>query len=376
MYRTVTAVAVFTIIALTIVGARTASAGDDGPVIPPPPAPAVEDGPVKPARKPAPKSTAKPTKPAAARSQNGTRSTVIAPVEGPDAARDDAPAGPAARRQIPGLQQYMQPDGTFLLPGGVGIIDPKEDHVGVQINTPVGVFDINVPRRQRAGGPDGPPSAEGGGPVGPDRPDLNALRASREFAIASRTFATRNYTGALRRLNRYLDRNRGDRELLQLRSLTNFMLADYSAAYRDALAATSTGEVWDWPALSSLYPAIDEYTAQFHALGKQVSASPNSAQATFLLAYHNLMLGHRDVAQREFARVAELDPSNETARRLAAGEGPPQPRATPARPGADSQSLGEPAVPPGPPQPKPSSGPAVDLGQPAPLAPQSQPGAK
>ena len=228
--------------------------------------------------------------------------------------------GRRAAARIPGLQQYMQPDGTFLLPGGVGVIDPKEDHVGVQINTPVGVFDINVPRRQRAGWTGWTAVCQGGGPAGPDRPDLNALRASREFAIASRTFSTRNYDAALRRLNRYLDRNRGDRELLQLRSLTNFMLADYSAAYRDALAATSTGDVWDWPTLSSLFPSVDEYSAQFHALGKHVSANPNSAQATFLLAYHNLMLGHTEVARREFARVAELDSSNETARRLAAGQ--------------------------------------------------------
>lgn len=357
----ITAIAVFTIIAATFAGARVARAAEDGPVIPPPPAPAFDESPAKAAQKPAHKTTAQPTKPATAPAKNGSRSTVIAPVESPDATRDDSPPGPAARRQIPeGLRQYMQPDGTFLLPGGVGIIDPKEDHVGVQINTPVGVFDINVPRRQRMAGPDGPPDWEG--PFGPRRPDPGAWRASREFAISARIFATRNYPAALERLNRFLDRDGGDHELMQLRSLTNFMLADYPAAYRDALAATTSGDVWDWPTLSSLYPSVDEYTAQFHALGKYVSANPNSAQATFLLAYHNLMLGYQDVARREFGRVAALDRSNETARRLAAGEAPAQPRQ--ASPPAGT------AVPQSPPQAKPSGGPAVDLGQPEPITPQ------
>jgi hypothetical protein len=173
-------------------------------------------------------------------------------------------------------------------------------------------------------------------------------------------------------LNWSLDRDAGDQDLLQLRSLTNFMLADYPAAYRDALTATSRGDVWDWPTLSSLYPSVDEYAAQFHALGKYVAASPNSTQATFLLAYHNMMLGHRDVARREFARVAELEPSNETARRLAAGQAPPPPGPTPAIPAGSLPATGE-TVPSAPPQAKPNGGPAVDLGQPAPLSPQKRP---
>jgi hypothetical protein len=381
MFRTTTAIAVFVIIAAICVPAPVARAGDDGPTIPPPPAPAVDQAPSKPAQSPAPKTKPKPSKAAAARSPNGTRApnstrgSVIAPVEGPDETRDDSPPGPAARREIPGLQQFRQPDGTFALPGGVGIIDPKEDHVGVQINTPAGVFQINVPRRQREAGPDGPPSADGPGPLGPDGPDLTAVRASREFAIASRTFSARNYSAALRRLNRYLERDGGDHELLQLRSLTNFMLNDYKAAYRDALAVTAIGGVWDWPTLSSLYPSVDEYSAQFHALGKHVSANPSASQATFLLAYHNLMLGHSDVARREFARVAEIDPSNETARRLAAGQRTPQSGPTPANSDAGSPPSGGAPVPQGPPQAKPSGGPAVDLGQPAPLATQkTQPG--
>jgi hypothetical protein len=375
MFRTTTALAVFAIVAAIFTGAGFARAGDDGPTIPPPPAPAIDEAPEKPVQKPAPKTTTKPSKPAAARSQNRTRGTVIAPVEGPDATRDDSPPGPAARREIPGLQQFRQPDGTFALPGGVGIIDPKEDHVGVQINTPAGTFFINVPRRERAVGPDGPPSADGEGPPGPGRPDLNALRASREFAIASRTFSSRNYSGTLRRLNRYLERDGSDHELLQLRSLTNFMLADYKAASRDALAVTATGNVWDWPTLSSFYSSVEEYSAQFHALGKHVSANSSSAPATFLLAYHNLMLGHTDVARREFARAAELDPSNETARRLAAGQGPPPAGPTPEIAGAVASPPAGASVPQGPPQAKPNDGPAVDLGQPVPLSPQkTQPG--
>jgi hypothetical protein len=289
--------------------------------------------------------------------------TVIAPLDsGPDSNPTTAPAAPA----IPGLGDFLRPDG-FVIPGGIGSIQRAPDHIGIQINTPDGPVEINIPRRQRAAQSADEPSSPGSEAEPPQpggRESLNSIRSSRDFASAARQFRARNYPVTLRRINRYLERDPGDRDLLQLRSLVNFALADYPAAYRDALAALNEGEVWDWSTLRSLYRSAGEYTTHYRALEEFVAANPNSTTAAFLFAYHNLMLGNHDVASREFGRVAALDASNETARRLAKGEGPPHPlRSTSRPPGATS------AGPASLPQGKAGSGPAVDLGQPAPLSP-------
>ncbi len=379
MFRTKTVCTVFLISVGMIASlSLSTSAADDGPAIPPlPDQPPAKQSTVKqpaaskPAnRKPAAKSPANAANPSATPAQPGSPGTVIAPLDSDPST--SAPAAPQGRpAAIPGLKDFMQPDGSILLPGGVGTINPGSDHIGIQINTPQGPLEFDVPRRERSRpGSDDAAGPEGESPLSKGRASRNATRASREFSVASRVFATRNYAAVLRRVNRHLDRDPGDRDLLQLRSLTNFALADYPAAYRDALAATADGEVWDWPTLSSLYRSADEYTPQYRALAGNVSANPNSTQSTFLLAYHNLMLGHFEAARREFARVAALDPSNETARRLAAGEGPPRPPQSPTTSGDFSP---RPSATSAPPQGKPRSGPAVDLGQPESLGAPAKP---
>jgi hypothetical protein len=371
MFRTKTVCTVFLISVGTIAGfSVSASASDDGPAIPPLPdqPPAKQPAASQPAGpKPATNSPAKAVKPSTSSAQPDARGGVIAPLATDSAADEPAPPqrGPAA---FPALRQFMQPDGSFLLPGGVGTINPGSDNIGIQINTPQGQFQINVPRRERVR----QNAEDAAGPTGdsPDRPGLDAVRTSREFSFASRAFATRNYSAVLRRVDRFLERDPGDRDLLQLRSLANFALADYTAAYRDALAATANGDVWDWPTLFSLYGSADEYTAQYRALAEHISANPRSSKSMFLYAYHNQMLGHREAARRDFARVAALDPANETAKRLAAGEGPPRPRQSPTSSG--DFSPGTPATG-APPQGKPRSGPSVDLGQPESLGAPAKP---
>jgi hypothetical protein len=354
-------------------------AADDGPAIPAPadqtpakqPA-ATNSAPPQPAAKtpatrtsatqaPAAKSTPVPSTPA----KPVAPGTVIAPSDADPLTIPPAP--PARTSDFPLLRQMMRPDGSFDLPGGVGNIKPGDDSVGIQINTPDGPLQFNVPRRQRAAsGADEGPGPDG--EAGPGRrAGVNSRRASREFTIASRIFTARNYPLTLRRLNRFLDRDAGDRDLVQLRSLTNFALGDYRAAYRDALTAVTDGDVWDWANVRSLYRSAGEYTAQYRALEDYIAAHANSSEAVFLFAYHNQMLGNHEAARREFARAASIDPNNEAARRLAAGEGPPQPlrqTPTPSAPGAKAAPPVN--VPVAPPQGT-TSGPAVDLGQPAPL---------
>lgn len=346
------------------------AAADDGPANPAPdnqqPAAQKPAASAPAGQTPAAKSAAKPAKGTASTPAPALApGTVIAPVN-PGAIPPAPPAGPAV---IPGLRDFIRPDGSIVLPGGVGTIDRGPDHIGIQINTPDGPLEINVPRRQRARS-GGDEAAEGEAPL-----PGGGARASREFAIASRIYWTGNYPAALRRLNRFLARDPGNRDLVQLRSLTNFSLPDYPAAYHDALTAVNGGDVWDWTTLRSLYRSTGEYTDQYRALEDYVTAHPKAAEPRFLLGYHYLMLGHQEAARREFGHVAAIDPSNESARRLAKGERPPQPR-TPSLPSPASRSTRGPTISVAPGEPaKTDGGPSVDLGQPAPLNPPEKPGA-
>jgi hypothetical protein len=309
---------------------------------------------------------------------------------------------------IPGLGNLMTPNGVAL-PGGVGFIRPGADSVGVQINTPTGPIEFTVPRRHRKSRREDPPTPEPttdaplfgqpGTPApapqasvsGPtlenDRrlpgessaPDNGRpTRGSREFAHASRLFHARNYPAALRRLDRALVRDPGDRDLLQLRSLVQLVLGDFKSAYADALVVLAQDDVWDWSTLRSLFHSADEYTAVYRSLEDRVVANPNGIDSRILLGYHNLMLGHRDAASRHFERVLALDPSNEVSRRMIASEQPPQPR--PESVPVPSRTPSPAALVPIPSRTRPSSSPApapggpvsIDLGQPASSSPAPQ----
>lgn len=331
---------------------------------------------------------------------------------GPQAADPNLEAGPLrdlggltipGLGPLPGLGQFLRPDG-FELPGGAGFIRRTPDQIGVHINTLNGPFEINIPRRQRAAGNLDEPPAPGPGtdvPLpgnsspSPPRPSLGAAtapqagnpsppesndpiggrgdRAAREFRISGHLFRARNYAATLRHLGRALPRYPGDRNLLQLRSLVSFALADYPAAYRDAIDVLVQDDVWDWETLRTLYHSGEEYTAQYRALESRALANPNAADLWFLLAYHNLMLGNHEAARRQFERVAALDGGNTLARRLAAAERTARPRGD--RASTNSEA---PRWTPGPvapatgkrPQPPTTSGSfSEDLGQPGTLEP-------
>jgi hypothetical protein len=278
------------------------------------------------------------------------------PSDAQSAQPQQSPAGPA----IPGLGNLMTPNG-IAIPGGVGFIRPGADTIGIQINTPDGPIEFTVPRRnrdRRARGPEqavappattdaplfGQPSQPGASappvasipgsvpedrnlPGEPNAPDTaRPSRGSREFAHISRLFHARNYPLVMRRLSRSLARDPGDRDLLQLRSLTYLVQGDFHSAYTDVVTVLAQDDVWDWSTLRSLFHAGDEYTALYRSLEDRVLANPNAIELRMLLAYHNLVLGHRDAARRHFERVVALDPSNDLARRMVTAEQPPQPR--------------------------------------------------
>jgi hypothetical protein len=352
---------------------------------------------------PVPKSkTTKPTAPPTGAAPAQPAPALPQPAPAVGQTQESVPPAPAPA--LPGLGALMTPNG-IALPGGVGFIRPGADTVGVQINTPTGPIEFTVPRRRRGarnvqepptpqattdaplfGQPGkpapspGPQASVPGAPIENDRTLPGELtppgagrpsRGTREFAHASRLFHARNLPLVLRRLDRALIREPGDRDLLQLRSLTHLTLGDYKSAYADAIVALAQDDVWDWSTLRSLYHSADEYTANYRALEDRVTANPNAAELRMLLAYHNLMLGHRDAARRHFERVLALDPSNDVARRFVVAEQPPLPRE--AGQGSPSPGTSGPALTPIPARKRSTGsntpgtgGPSIELGEPAP----------
>ena len=71
--------------------------------------------------------------------------------------------------------------------------------------------------------------------------------------------------------------------------------------------------------MHSLYADVATYTDQLRALEAYQRANPRSPEASFVLAYHYLVLGHLDNAIRQLDNVARLLPESQlTAELLAA----------------------------------------------------------
>ena len=68
---------------------------------------------------------------------------------------------------------------------------------------------------------------------------------------------------------------------------------------------------WDWTTLIGLYPSVDVYTDQVHALEDYRTEHPDSAPPRFVLAYHYLTQGHTEAAVEELKEVVKLQPSDQ-----------------------------------------------------------------
>jgi predicted TPR repeat methyltransferase len=66
----------------------------------------------------------------------------------------------------------------------------------------------------------------------------------------------------------------------------------------------------------TIYRDVNVYTAQLRGLEQFTKANPADAASRFLLAYHYLVLDHRDAAVKTLRRVLELQPKDELAAHL------------------------------------------------------------
>ena len=70
--------------------------------------------------------------------------------------------------------------------------------------------------------------------------------------------------------------------------------------------------------MHALYADVATYTDQLRALEAYQRANPKSPEASFVLAYHYLVLGHLDAAIRQVENVAKLLPESQLASELLA----------------------------------------------------------
>jgi tetratricopeptide (TPR) repeat protein len=180
--------------------------------------------------------------------------------------------------------------------------------------------------------------------------------ADQYYSAAYDAFRRGDYSAALRQASHAAVELPNHNEIHELISLSLFALGDYRAASMEAHAAAGLGPVSDWPRLYAHYGNIDTYRGQLDKLVKFQKENPNSPEAEFLLGYHNLMMGHKEIALKQLERALAKVPQDQVARKLVkdlGGNPPPAPgeEAAPAAgaaPAAEETPSADEAPPPSP----------------------------
>lgn len=153
-----------------------------------------------------------------------------------------------------------------------------------------------------------PPEAEA------DSPEAEAGRQFHADALSA--FQGRDYREAARLANHAVIERPRDRKVHELLSLALFAAGEYRGAAMEAHAVAALGPVSDWPTLYRYYNDLPTYEKQLEALGEHVRKNPTSLDARFLLAYHDLMLGHAKEAKELLAEIVAKVPKDKQAAEL------------------------------------------------------------
>jgi tetratricopeptide (TPR) repeat protein len=138
------------------------------------------------------------------------------------------------------------------------------------------------------------------------------------FDRAREAFARGDPRGALALVDSAIKELPTDATLHEFRALCLFALKDYRRGAETLYAVLAAGPGWDWETMHSLYADVATYTDQLRALEAYQRANPKSPQASFVLAYHYLVLGHPDAAIRQLENVAKLLPESQLTSELLA----------------------------------------------------------
>ena len=176
---------------------------------------------------------------------------------------------------------------------------------------------------------------------------------------AQDAFQQGSYADALRLANHAAIEMPQNAKPHELMSLAAFALKDYRGANLEAHAALSLGQAADWRTLYTYYGDLPTYTKQLDALVDYVREHKDAADARFVLAYHNLMMGHSEAAKEQFEKVLAKVPQDQLAAEQLKKLGGTPPAATPPAPPAPAFTVPPSppvTIPPTPAEDKPKSG--------------------
>ena len=171
------------------------------------------------------------------------------------------------------------------------------------------------------------------GAAGGSEDDPNTQKAVAIFDAGRELFKSGDYKGALDKVNQAIQLLPSDATLHEFRALCLFALKQYKEAAAGVYAVLSAGPGWDWDSLRALYPDTSVYTTQLRALEEYQKAHPDATDASFLLAYHYLVMGYPDQAVKQLDRVVKAQPNDKLASAILQalekrGESTPQPQPT------------------------------------------------
>jgi hypothetical protein len=155
-------------------------------------------------------------------------------------------------------------------------------------------------------------------PVTENPPAADAATSSADWGhqfidSARQAFLQRQYADALRLASHASVEMPKDAKIHELTALALFALKDYRGANMEAHAALSIAPAADWPTLYGYYKDLPTYEHQLNDLAAYIRAHPDAADARFVLAYHDLMLGDKAAAKIQFEKVLGKVPQDELA---------------------------------------------------------------
>jgi tetratricopeptide (TPR) repeat protein len=138
-----------------------------------------------------------------------------------------------------------------------------------------------------------------------------------QFLTSAReAFHNGSYSDALRLANHSAVETPHKAKPHELMSLALFALKDYRGANIEAHTALSLGPPSDWKTLYGYYGDLPTYTKQLDALVDYISKNEKAMDARFVLAYQNMMMGHRDAAKKQIENIIAYIPKDQLAIKL------------------------------------------------------------
>jgi hypothetical protein len=128
---------------------------------------------------------------------------------------------------------------------------------------------------------------------------------SSQFLTSAReAFRSGDYSDALRLASHAAVESPKDAKAHELMSLAMFAFKDYRGANVEAHEALALGPPADWPTLYRYYEDLPTYSKQLDSLADYTRDHQDAMDARFVLAYHNLMMGHKDAAKTQLEAIS------------------------------------------------------------------------